>query len=91
VRADPDRLAQSETLTRDALGYPPFGALVEVSGAAADAFIEGLGRPLGLEIRGPLDGRYRVRAPDHQVLCDALAGAPRPAGRLRVAVDPLRI
>ena len=32
--------------------------------------------------------RWLVRAPDHAVLCDALAAAPRPAERLRVEVDP---
>jgi len=32
-----------------------------------------------------------VRAADHVTLCDALAATPRPAGRLRVAVDPMRI
>ena len=29
--------------------------------------------------------------PDHRTLCDALAAATPPAGRLRVEVDPLRI
>ena len=44
----------------------------------------------GLEILGPADGRWLVRAPDHQRLCDALAAVPRPPGRLRVNVDPSR-
>ena len=43
-----------------------------------------------LEILGPADGRWLVRAPDHERLCDALALAPRPTGRLRVNVDPSR-
>jgi primosomal protein N' (replication factor Y) len=44
-----------------------------------------------VELLGPSDGRWLVRAPDHQTLCDALAATPRPPGRLRLAVDPLRI
>jgi len=32
--------------------------------------------------------RWVVRAPDHRMLCDALAAVPRPAGRLRIEVDP---
>jgi primosomal protein N' (replication factor Y) len=37
------------------------------------------------------EGRWWLRARDHQVLCDALAAAPRPPGRLRIEVDPLRL
>ena len=36
-------------------------------------------------------GRWLLRAPDHRTLCDALAAAPRPTGRVRVEVDPLRV
>ena len=38
-----------------------------------------------------VDGAWRLRAPDHETLCDALAAVPRPPGRLRIEVDPLRI
>jgi primosomal protein N' (replication factor Y) (superfamily II helicase) len=44
-----------------------------------------------VEILGPADGRWLVRAPDHETLCDALAEVARPQGRLRLAVDPLRV
>jgi primosomal protein N' (replication factor Y) len=47
--------------------------------------------PPGIELLGPADGRWLVRAPDHRALCDALAGIERPPGRLRVAVDPPRV
>ncbi len=43
-----------------------------------------------LEVLGPSAGRWLVRAADHRILCDTLASTPRPAGRLRVEVDPLR-
>jgi primosomal protein N' (replication factor Y) len=58
---------------------------------AAPAFIEALGHPAGVDVLGPSDGQWLVRAPDHQVLCDALATVTRPPGRLRLEVDPLRI
>jgi primosomal protein N' (replication factor Y) len=90
VRADPGRLVAVERERRRELRLPPFTALALVSGAAADAFVERLGRPLGIEVQGPLDGRYLLRAPDHRTLCDALAAVERPPGRLRVEVDPLR-
>jgi hypothetical protein len=44
----------------------------------------------GVEVQGPLEGRYLVRAPDHDRLCTALAAVDRPSGRLRIEVDPLR-
>jgi primosomal protein N' (replication factor Y) len=62
-----------------------------VSGAAADAFTAGLEPPLGLEVVSAGEGRWWLRAPDHRVLCDALAAAFRPPGRLRIEVDPLRL
>jgi primosomal protein N' (replication factor Y) len=91
LHADPSRVAEAEAPRRAALGFPPAAALAAVSGAAAEAFVAGLRGTLGLEVLGPADGRWLVRAPDVPALCDALAATPRPAGRLRVAVDPLRL
>jgi primosomal protein N' (replication factor Y) len=94
LHADPGRFADAEAEQRRALRWPPFAAMAEVSGAAAATYIERLGSPLGVEVRGPLDGRWLLRSPDHETLCDALAAVERPpssAGRLRVAVDPLRV
>jgi primosomal protein N' (replication factor Y) len=89
--ADPARLARAERAARQALGYPPFAALAEVSGAEAAAFVERAGAALGIEVLGPADNRWLLRAPDHGTLADALAQVPRPQGRLRVAVDPVRV
>jgi len=89
VHADPSRFALVESARRVALRLPPETALALVSGAAAPAFVEGVGGP-GIEVLGPADGRWLVRAPDHTALSDALAATPRPPGRLRVEVDPRR-
>jgi primosomal protein N' (replication factor Y) len=91
LHADPSRVAEAEAPRRAALGFPPAAALAAVSGAAAEVFVEPLRGTLGLEVLGPLDGRWLVRAPGVATLCDALAATPRPPGRLRVAVDPLRL
>lgn len=91
LHADPSRLADDERERRRALGYPPFAALASVSGPAAATFVASLGRPPGVEVLGPADGRWLVRATDHRVLADALAATTRPPGRLRVEVDPLRV
>jgi primosomal protein N' (replication factor Y) len=89
--ADPARLADSEGPLRAALGFPPTVAMAVVSGEAAPAFMDAFGRPADVRIQGPVDGAWRLVAPDHRVLCDALAATPRPPGRLRIEVDPLRI
>ena len=88
VHADPSRFALVESARRAALRLPPETALAVVSGAAAPAFVEALGA--GVEVLGPADGKWLLRAPDHRVLADALAAAGRPPGRLRVEVDPRR-
>lgn len=89
--ADPARFATAELDRRKAMQMPPITALAEVSGASADAFIDALGSPLGVDVLGPSDGRYLLRAGDHTTLCDALTATKRPSGRLRIAVDPLRV
>lgn len=91
LHADPTRVQRAEADRRRLLGYPPAAALAVISGPSAAAYIEALGAPLGVEVLGPADGSWLVRAPDHRALCDALAGTPRPGGRLRIEVDPLRI
>lgn len=91
LRADPRRAAAADDARRRALRYPPHAALAEVGGAAAPALVARLGGVAGLEVLGPDDGRWLLRAPDHRTLCDALAAAGRPPGRLRLAVDPPRV
>jgi primosomal protein N' (replication factor Y) (superfamily II helicase) len=89
AHADPSRFTLVESARRAALRLPPETALAVVSGQAAVAYVEGLGPEV--EVLGPSDGRWLVRATDHQALADALAATPRPPGRLRVEVDPRRV
>lgn len=88
---NPSLFATGEMERRIELGWPPATAMALVSGAAAAPFIDGLVRGPDIEVLGPVDDRWIVRAPDHTALCDALAATPRPAGRLRIEVDPLRL
>jgi primosomal protein N' (replication factor Y) (superfamily II helicase) len=92
VSADPGVLAAAESEVRMALDLPPFSALAVVSGPAADAYGAALRQGAGaeVEVRGPVDGTWSVRARDHAALADLLAAVPRPPGRLRVEVDPVR-
>jgi primosomal protein N' (replication factor Y) len=95
--ADPGRLVDAERARREALGFPPARALAAVSGPAAGELIDGLravldeARGAEVEVLGPAAGVWLVRAPDHATLADVLAATPRPSGRVRVAVDPLRV
>ena len=89
--ADPGRVASVERERRRLLGYPPFGALVAVSGAVAGELVERFGHPDGVEVLGPSNGQWLLRSDERDRLLDALAATPRPHGRVRVAVDPLRI
>ena len=90
VHADPGRLAVVESARRAALRFPPEAALAIVSGEHAEEFAAAAGGA-GVDVLGPAaGGRWLLRAADHRTLCDRLAAVPRPAGRLRVEVDPLR-
>ena len=95
-RADPSLVSATESAIRHELNLPPVSALAEISGdpARTEALVSRLAGRTGIEVIGPTDGVWLVRAPDHAILCNALAHAGRPAGepgtRLRVDVDPLR-
>ncbi len=90
--ADPSIVAVAERDRRRALGIPPYGAEALVSGAGGAEFVERLALTgEGLRIRGPVEGRWLVRADDHTTLCDALAAVDRPEARVRIEVDPLRV
>ena len=92
VTADPGVVADAEAPLRDELGLPPVTALALVSGPSADPYGAALAAaaPDGVEVRGPTDGLWSVRAPDHDTLGALLDAVERPGGRLRVEVDPVR-
>ncbi len=91
LRAEPTRVSAVEAARRVELRFPPASTLAEVSGRSAAELVTALGRPHGVEVLGPTDGRWLLRADDRATLLDALAATPRPPGRVRVAVDPLRL
>lgn len=90
LHADPGRLVEPELARRRLLNLPPCSALARVSGPPAGEFIANLGSPVGVDLLGPRDGAWLVRAPDHDRLSEVLAAVERPRGRLRIEVDPPR-
>jgi len=95
-RGDPAAFVTEETAVRAATGFPPFGGLAEVSGAAA-AVTAAVGalRAAGATVLERGDGPALVRAATPDDLAALLAtvdlGPARSEGRLRVAVDPPRV
>lgn len=91
VRSDTHMLAESVAQIRQTMGFPPFGALAEVSGVGAAEFLNPLQDRDDAEVLGPRsDGKYLVRADNPGALADILADLPRPKVRFRIAVAPPR-
>ena len=90
-QADPSVVAVAERDRRRLLGIPPYGAQAAVTGTGAEALIAALDPGAAVEVRGPSRGRYLLRAPELAPLLDTLAAAGRPAARVRIEVDPLRV
>ena len=96
VKGQPSIVAEAESARRDALGFPPFGALAELSGdePAVLAALDAVAGVMAIRVAGPTDGRALVIAPEAALLADALAigrAAARTVGRVRIAVDPPRV
>jgi primosomal protein N' (replication factor Y) len=96
TKGQPGILADAEATRREALGFPPFGAVAEVSGdePAVLAAVDAVAGFMAIRVAGPTDGRALVIAPDAAQLADALAvgrAAARAVGRVRIAVDPPRV
>ena len=90
-RGDPSLVAVAERDRRRPLRLPPYGAQVSISGEGAAALIDSFGTVEGVQVRGPLDDRWLLRAESHAPILDRLAEIERPAARVRIDVDPLRV
>jgi primosomal protein N' (replication factor Y) (superfamily II helicase) len=91
LRADPAVLAEADRPLRQAAGMPPCRSLALVSGAGAEELAQSLRDVDDIEVLGPDDGRWLLRAASADALAAAIAAAPRPSARVRVEVDPRRI
>ena len=94
VKGQPELVVEAESPRRRALGFPPFGALAEVSGddAAVLATVDAL-RGLdvaaaSVQVLGPTDGKKSDLKVDSVVIAHA---AGRATGRVRIVVDPARV
>lgn len=90
LSGNPVLVSEAEARRRQDLRLPPEVALAEVAGPAAEEFVAAISTTTPVMTLGPVDGKWRISAADHDVLCDVLAATPRPNGRLRLAVDPQR-
>lgn len=84
VAGEVEGVAREDDLTAAELGWPPYGALADLSGPGAAQLAEDLaGRGLWV---GEGTGEFHVRAPHTETLLAALEAADRPGARVRVAV-----
>ncbi len=91
LSADPAVVSDAEWRRRELLGFPPAATIAVVGRAGAPEFVERLGDPPGVQVQGPDDAQWLLRADAQADLLDALAAAGRPAADLRLWVDPLRV
>ena len=92
LRGDPGTVAAAQRDVRKVFNQPPYGAWALVSGAGAEEYITTLRSQNLSDIEvHQLGDRWRVSAGGHGALLSALNDTERPAGRLRVEVDPIDI
>ena len=82
--ADFGGVIAEDVATARLLGLPPFGAVAEVTGEGADAFVASVSSGLVSVTRTP--GGYVVRAPNVATLSATLREIERPTSKVRVAV-----
>lgn len=85
-RADTGPLTEAWQEQARAMRWPPAVAQAEVSGKGAAGFIERLGNPIGLDVLGPNEDRWLIRAPNNEALVSELVRVDRGDDRLRLAV-----
>ncbi len=88
--ANPMLLSEEDARQRKELGFPPFKAVAEIARTGAMEYIDNLRRlNSSLEILGPVDGRWLVRADTIDELSSVLEKVERPANKdIRIAVNP---
>lgn len=85
-RANPGPFTRELAVQAQLMHWPPAVAQAEISGPGAAAFIERLGRPVGIDVLGPSDGRWLLRSESVETLVEELAQVDRGDERLRIAV-----
>lgn len=85
-QGDPGPLAAELDGQAESMRWPPAVAQAEVSGKGAAGFISRLGQPLGLDVLGPNDARWLVRAASNDLLVAELGRIERGDDRLRIAI-----
>ena len=90
LHANPEKLIEAESERRRLLQLPPYSALAQISGASASEMVQSLSGISGIEIMGPRDDCWLVRASDNHALSQAISSVRRPKGKIRIEIDPRR-
>lgn len=106
LNGDPGRVATAQRDVRQVFQQPPYGAWALISGVGAESFINSLHQFCAASAPDSesqaaqnreqvqihrLGDRWRVSAPDHDMLLAAINGTERPAERTRIEIDPIDI
>jgi len=86
-RGDAGSLTQALSGQAHNMSWPPAIAQAEISGKGAPGFMARLGSPIGLQILGPIEDRWLIRADTIDVLVEELARIDRGDERIRIAVS----
>jgi primosomal protein N' (replication factor Y) (superfamily II helicase) len=84
---NPSPFLAGELAVRIELDLPPASAVAVLSGDDAPASVA----ELGLDSSELGDGRWMVRGPDHQTLCNRIASVRAEHPALRAVIDPLDV
>lgn len=90
VQADPAKLSVADATRRRELALPPYTTTALIGGPGGAEFVGGLSLPAEVEVTQRNDEEWWLVAGDRKALLDAVAATPRPSGRLRLQIDPLR-
>ncbi len=90
---DPARLTEHDVAMRERIGFGVEQGLALLTGEASALWAQRLSADRTVRVSGSADSGFLIRADDRATLSDAIArvDADRPAGRVRVEVDPLKI
>ena len=90
LHANPEKLIDAESERRKLLQLPPYSALAQISGDSAIDMVESLKSNPDIEIMGPREGSWLLRAVNNEELSKAILRVGRPKGKIRIEIDPRR-
>jgi len=91
IKSDPMTFVSEEKKLREAMKYPPYGVLAEISGKGSQSLIESISSS-DVRIMGPKDNTYLLMAESYEQLVNSFSNFVRQKGiRVKINIDPLHV